>query len=677
MGYNPSMWVHDLADASAEHGGKAVNLARLIRAGLPVPDGLVVSSEAFRALAGDIDPAELDAVGHVLGAAADRLARAPIPSALEAEVARRAASLGPRVAVRSSATFEDRDGGAAAGVFSSYPATAIADVWPMIRAVWASALTPLAAIYAQRRAARIEMGVIVQRSVGGEVVTIYTRPPGAPDGADVLVQRGEKVTRVSRAEAERVADRAHEAHVGQLRLAALAIRAERAIGAARGADVELVGEMIVQARPIVHPTAPARMAAPPSVIAPLVADGRRWTWDVSHNPDPLSLAQTGLVERIDRAQIAPWSLRVCAGFLYSAPRGASVPVAPPSSREELSSRVEALEAAMERALGTDTPPLAEAIDRYVAFYAIWATELGPLIAACRRALTPSQLAGARPSAVEMTLLAAARGELDEAQVIAALGMLSPAWDVAVPTYGERPEVLRAAIGRARVAVQLVRSTSDAPADVDLARAAADLAERDDVWFARAQQLVRAALLAHADASGVRRDDIMWLPLDEVLALAPESGHALRIAKRAAASRSAAARAARWQMPMVIGGDPVPSRPPLRGIGTGPRITGRVVRFASLAAAVDIGPGDIVVTRAVTPALAVMVIGCAALVSETGGLLDHGAALARELGISCVVGCHDAWGQLADGMVITVDGERGIVELHAETGTSATQSSSSS
>ena len=73
----------------------------------------------------------------------------------------------------------------------------------------------------------------------------------------------------------------------------------------------------------------------------------------------------------------------------------------------------------------------------------------------------------------------------------------------------------------------------------------------------------------------------------------------------------------------------------------------------------------VVTRAVTPALAVLVIGCAALVSETGGLLDHGAALARELGIPCVVGCDDAW-SLTDGMVVTVDGDAGTVDRSAMT-----------
>ena len=85
-----------------------------------------------------------------------------------------------------------------------------------------------------------------------------------------------------------------------------------------------------------------------------------------------------------------------------------------------------------------------------------------------------------------------------------------------------------------------------------------------------------------------------------------------------------------------------------------------MRFASLAEARAVADDDVVVTRAVTPALAMIVDGCAALVSETGGLLDHGAALARELGITCVVGCTGAWSQLDDGTAVCVDGDAGIV-----------------
>ncbi|CAN5693744.1 hypothetical protein BH11MYX3_BH11MYX3_14510 [soil metagenome] len=635
------MWVHPLPEATVECGGKALGLARLIAAGLPVPDGFVLEDTAFRELVGDLDPRDETAIDHPLLQAAERIATAQLPDELIAEVVNSAATLGT-LAVRSSATIEDGDAGAAAGVFSSRRAVPPAEVWDAIRAVWTSALTPLAAAYARRRTGPISIGVIVQRFVPGERVTVYTRAPGKPAGDNAMIQRGTEVTVVPRSSLDPAI--------------VLALRAEAAIGARRGADVELVGEMIVQARPIVHPVIKPRAAAPPSVIAPLVADGRHWTWDVAHNPDPLSPAQAALVDQVDRAAIAPYSLRVCAGYLYVAPRGEPPAVAPAATRAELGTRVGALEARLAEALGAEVPTLDEAIARYLAFYRIWANELGPLIRATRAAATARPLVGARPSSVDATLLAAARGQLDEATVVARLGVLSPAWDIAVPTYGERPGILQDAIARARMIAIPPAISEDSD---DLATAVADLAERDDTWFARAQVLMRRAVITRATELAIDPDDAFWIPLEDLAhdRLDPDD-----VRRRASAARNAAIRAGQWAMPRSVGGPVEPVGRALHGIGTGPRITGRIVRFATLASTVAVSSGDVVVTRTVTPALAIAVIGCAALVSETGGLLDHGAALARELGIPCVVGCHEAWSLLADGMVVTVDGDAGSVEI---------------
>jgi pyruvate,water dikinase len=605
------VWVHDLRDADASCGGKAVGLAKLIAAGLPVPEGFAIDANAFREVAGEL-PGEVSGVGHALEEAARRIASAELSADFVADVERRAAELGPLLAVRSSATIEDSAAGAAAGVFSSRRAVPVGELWDAIRAVWTSALTPLAAAYARGRPHAI--GVIVQRFVEGELITIYTRPPGEPTKDELLIQRGGRLEREQRA--------------------GLALQAELAIGASDGADIELVDDRwIVQARPIIHPQPRALVPPPPAVLAPL-QDGRVWTWDVAHNPDPLSPAQQGLVERVERAGLA--ALRLCAGYLYYSARPAS-----PIDTRDLAARAAELETRLEHALDEAHPPasVAEAIERYLAFYAVWAGELAPLIAAMPRTK------GSRPSSIEAVLAAAARGELAESDASDQLGALAPAWDVAVATYGERPGLIRDAIARAAT---IPRQT----APIDLA---ADLAERDDRLFARAQRLVRRALLAHAGAIG---DDIFWLPLDEVV-----SGAALEpidARRRANAARAAATRAAAWQMPLVVGGSATSPREALRGVGTGPRVTGRVRRFASLASAIAVGHGDVVIARAVTPALAVLVVGCAAIVSETGNLLDHGAALARELGIPCVVDCHDAWSQLADGMIVTVDGDGGTV-----------------
>ncbi len=522
------------------------------------------------------------------------------------------------LAVRSSATIEDGATGAAAGVFSSRREVPAADVWPAVRAVWSSALTPLAVAYARRRGDAdgvATIGVIVQRFVRGERITVYTRTPAGEDA--VWIQRG--------------AELAHRARGDRDRIVQLAVAAEAAIGAsATGADVELVADgdgderpiWIVQARPIVRSPRRTREPPPPIVLAAL-ADGRRWTWDVAHNPDPLSPAQAGLVARV--ADVAPWAMRVCAGYLYIAARDDATTGISGDGDPDADPDPDALEAAMAQALGDDrdaAPPisLADALARYVAFYARWAA-LAQYISRQPRAH------GSRPSSVEATLFAAARGEISEAAAIAQLAPLSPAWDVAVPTFGERPQLVRDAIARAAA---IGAGSSPSASTTPTSDPIADLAERDDHLFARAQRLVRRALLARARVLAIDPDDIFWLPLDDIAADAPALDRD-SARRRAAAARAAAARAACWDMPLVVGGPIEPTREQLHGLGHGACVTGRVVRFASLASAIAVRRGDIVVTRSVTPALAVLVAGCAAIVSETGGLLDHGAALARELG----------------------------------------------
>lgn len=52
---------------------------------------------------------------------------------------------------------------------------------------------------------------------------------------------------------------------------------------------------------------------------------------------------------------------------------------------------------------------------------------------------------------------------------------------------------------------------------------------------------------------------------------------------------------------------------------------------------------------------------AAVVTDTGSLMAHASPVAREYGIPAVVGTGDRTMRLRDGMVVTVDGTRGVVE----------------
>jgi len=51
---------------------------------------------------------------------------------------------------------------------------------------------------------------------------------------------------------------------------------------------------------------------------------------------------------------------------------------------------------------------------------------------------------------------------------------------------------------------------------------------------------------------------------------------------------------------------------------------------------------------------------AAIVTDEGGLTSHAAIVSRELGVPAVVGTKEATKKLTDGMLVTVDGEKGII-----------------
>ena len=71
-------------------------------------------------------------------------------------------------------------------------------------------------------------------------------------------------------------------------------------------------------------------------------------------------------------------------------------------------------------------------------------------------------------------------------------------------------------------------------------------------------------------------------------------------------------------------------------------------------------GEILVTTFTSPLLTPALLKASAIVTDTGGKTCHGAIIARELGIPCVVGTEKATKVLRDGMEIIVDGEKGVI-----------------
>lgn len=77
---------------------------------------------------------------------------------------------------------------------------------------------------------------------------------------------------------------------------------------------------------------------------------------------------------------------------------------------------------------------------------------------------------------------------------------------------------------------------------------------------------------------------------------------------------------------------------------------------------DLEPGDILVTTFTDPSWSPLFVGIAGLVTEVGGLMTHGAVIAREYGLPAVVGVERATRLIRDGQRIRVHGTDGYIEI---------------
>lgn len=73
-------------------------------------------------------------------------------------------------------------------------------------------------------------------------------------------------------------------------------------------------------------------------------------------------------------------------------------------------------------------------------------------------------------------------------------------------------------------------------------------------------------------------------------------------------------------------------------------------------------GDILVAHATDPGWTPLFASASAVVLEVGGMLQHGALVAREYGLPCVAGIEGVTSLLEDGAEIEVDGTNGVVRI---------------
>ena len=77
---------------------------------------------------------------------------------------------------------------------------------------------------------------------------------------------------------------------------------------------------------------------------------------------------------------------------------------------------------------------------------------------------------------------------------------------------------------------------------------------------------------------------------------------------------------------------------------------------------DLDAGDILVTAYTDPSWSPLFVAITGLVTEVGGLMTHGAVIAREYGLPAVVGVEQATRLIRDGQRIRVHGTDGYVEI---------------
>ena len=181
-------------------------------------------------------------------------------------------------------------------------------------------------------------------------------------------------------------------------------------------------------------------------------------------------------------------------------------------------------------------------------------------------------------------------------------------------------------------------------------------------LAEAERLVRAGVLAE-------REDAFFLTFQEFEdAVRTNRADGRLIARRKEAFRSHHA----LTPPRVLTSDGVALTGSYRredvpagaltglAVSTG-TVEGRARVVLDMAGA-DLGAGDILVTRFTDPSWSPLFVGIAGLVTEVGGLMTHGAVIAREYGVPAVVGVERATRLIRDGQRIRVHGADGYVEL---------------
>ena len=191
----------------ARVGGKCSSLGEMTQAGVAVPPGFAVTTDAYQAMLDHhglkkeierhlnrVDPTDIDAVDRAAQAIRIRIRSHHLPEDVEAEIRAAYAAMGDDmpVAVRSSATAEDLPDASFAGQQDTYLWVRGADaVVNHVRDCWASLYTTRAVAYREANnipQVDVLMSVGVQKMVNAKAAGVaMTLDPGTGDRTRIVI----------------------------------------------------------------------------------------------------------------------------------------------------------------------------------------------------------------------------------------------------------------------------------------------------------------------------------------------------------------------------------------------------------------------------------------------------------------------------------------------------------
>lgn len=278
-------------------GVKAANLGEMLRAGFPVPDGFVLTTEAFeRFLASNA----LDA-----GSSLEEVAAAPLPPDIEALLYAAAAPFAETaLAVRSSGVAEDLSGASFAGQYETildvrgFDALVIA-----VRRCWASAFSERVAAYLSAKVMKRTggMGVLVQHLVHADAAGVaFSANPVTGDRQESVVNAvrglGERLVSGQATPDEwvvrgknvvcNVTPEGAITEVQAFTVAELALRAAAYFGEPQDVEWAIADDKLfmLQSRPITAMPEPLSKPVP----IPIEPPPGFWEREAVHFPEPLS-----------------------------------------------------------------------------------------------------------------------------------------------------------------------------------------------------------------------------------------------------------------------------------------------------------------------------------------------------------------------------------------------------